>query len=317
MEWTVLANGRKMPNIGLGTWQATDENEVRNALRTALDCGYRHIDTAYLYQNEGIIGEVIREYIDSKKLKRKDLFITTKLWVTFMETEEHVRKGFNKSLESLGLDYIDLYLIHNPCGLKYVDDYNFKPSPIEDYYIDEEECILKTWKTMEKLVEEGHILSIGVSNFSIEQMKRILQISNHPIVCNQIENHVYLQQNDLVEFCHQEKIKIVAFAPIGSPARRRKKENWKSHVPLEDPIVQKIAIDHNKSPAQILLKFLLQRNVVVIPKSTNVGRIRENIDLNDFELSPEDISLLKSLDRNMRFFIFVGWEKHREYHWVD
>lgn len=314
--WT-LASGYKMPNIGFGTWFGfgfTEENAFKDALRTALDNGYRHIDTAFLYKTEKWIGEVLNEYFTSQKLKREDIFVTTKLWPTFMGNKELVNRGAEISLRDLGLDYIDLFILHSPMGFSHVSDDALFPSlekGVES--LSDPTNLTNAWQGLEDLVDAGKLKSIGVSNTNIEQMARIKKIAKHPICCDQVEYHIFLQQPALVDYCSKENIVIVAYAPLGSPGRPLKMQDWSSHAPMEDPLVKQIAKVHNKSEAQILLKFILQRNICIIPKSKTPARVKENMDIFDFTLTDEEVQLLKSLDKNERSYSFSTLKNHVEY----
>lgn len=165
---------------------------------------------------------------------------------------------------------------------------------------------------MEEFVDQGKLKSIGVSNFNVDQMDRIKKISRHPIACNQVECHVFLQQPELLNYCQNENIVMIAYAPLGSPSRAWDPE-WTSHPPMQDPVVKGIAEKHKKTAAQVLLRFLIQRKICVIPKSITPSRVRENFDIFDFELTKEEMTSLIALDKNERSFKFNWWEGHIEY----
>lgn len=208
-----LPGGYNMPSVGLGTWQAKDEKELESALNAALEAGYRHIDTAFDYGNEAIIGKIVKKWIDSGKIKREELFITTKLPVSAVRpssVEEHLKM----SLENLGLEYVDLYLIHFPVCLKPNDgsnkDKKFYETEITDH--------IAVWKKMEEQVDAGRTRSIGLSNFTGKQIEKILKSNpKHKPANLQNEIHVYMQQQDLVKYCHQNGISVTAYSPLGSP----------------------------------------------------------------------------------------------------
>jgi len=316
-----LPNGNQMPLVGLGTWLATNEQEIETAVDEALAAGYRHFDTAYMYTNEKTIGRVLKRWIDSGKLRREELFIVTKLPM-IGNSAEKVGHFVKLQLEALQLDYLDLYLIHAPVGFKYVSDTDLFPmSPDKKVLLDTSTNLEEIWKALEVQVASGRIRSIGVSNFNCKQIERIVKIAKTPLSNLQVELHVYFQQKDLRETCAKHGITICAYAPIGSPGRgavyaaRGIKFEVKS--PMDEPIVQEIAKKHNKTPAQILLRFLVQHRIVVIPKSTNPQRLRQNIEIFDFELSPVDMRRLEALDkgdhgRTFGFEAFPGSEKHPE-----
>ncbi|XP_071828588.1 aldo-keto reductase 1B-like [Apostichopus japonicus] len=309
--YITLCNGQKIPSLALGTGQATGE-KLRIALRAAIKCGYRHIDTAYMYQNETEIGQTLRELINEGAVKREDLFITTKLWSTFNQPGK-VEDAFMLSLKALQLDYIDLYLMHGPAAIKYIDDQTLMP-PAEDggpglaledvHYID-------TWKAMEPLVEKGLAKSIGVSNVNLQQLGEILRIAKVPCVNNQIENHPYLDQNGLIKFSKENNVSITAFAPLGSPERPWAPENDKNL--RDDPVVKKIADSRKCTPVQILIAYNLSQGLVCTPKSTCVERIEENFKSLDVKLTTDEINQLEGLACNFRGFSWDFMTKHKHY----
>ncbi|XP_044928276.1 1,5-anhydro-D-fructose reductase isoform X2 [Mustela putorius furo] len=267
----------RIPALGLGTWQAAP-GEVTEAVKLAIDAGYRHFDCAYLYHNESEIGAGIQCKIKEGVVKREDLFIISKLWCTSHE-KSLVKAACTKSLRALKLDYLDLYLIHWPMG----------------------------FKAMEDLVVMGLVKAIGVSNFNHEQLERLL---NKPSlrfrpVTNQIECHPYLTQKDLIRFCQSRDVSVTAYRPLGGSSEGMDLMN--------DPVIQRVAQKYNKSPAQILLRFQIQRNVIVIPKSVNPKRILENIQVFDFELSEQDMNDIFGLDRNFRMCRLPIAVNHKDY----
>uniref|UniRef100_K1PVE5 Aldo-keto reductase family 1 member B10 n=1 Tax=Magallana gigas TaxID=29159 RepID=K1PVE5_MAGGI len=291
------------------------KEEVKTAVRAALDAGYRHIDTAYNYKNEDAIGEVLQEYIKSGKVKREDLFIVTKLPMIHMEPTL-VKRSIELSLKKLQLDFVDLYLIHFPVALSYDgDDENTFPRTEDGKWkIAEKSDLLETWKAMEELVDLGLTKSLGVSNFSISQVERICKIAKHKPVTNQVECHIYWPQNELFEACKKLGVTITAYAPIGSPGRpdRIKKED--DPIAMEEPIIQKIAKKYGKTPAQVLLRNLLQRGMIVIPKSVTPERIQSNIKVFDFNLTKEEMDEIGGINVKRSFFNFMGnmCENHQE-----
>ncbi|CAL8111386.1 unnamed protein product [Orchesella dallaii] len=314
-------NGNKMPIIGLGTWQAESEKELEVALDAALEAGYRHIDTAYLYSNEHLIGKVLKKWFDSGKIKREDLFIVTKLPQIGM-TPEKATHFVKKSLESLQLSYIDLYLMHAPIGFQYVNDET--PIPMKDgkLLLDYSTDLTAIWKSLEKEVDAGRVRSLGISNFNESQVQRIFNVARHKPMNNQVEIHAYFQNKNVREVCEKLGITVCAYAPFGSPGRKEffKARGWASDFPtnglLDDPVVAKIANKHGKSSGQVLLRFLAQQGIVVIPKSTNPARILNNIQIFDFELSLQEMKELSGLDQGDKgrtfYFIWEGVENHPE-----
>ena len=262
----VLNNGVKMPQFGLGVWQTADGAEVEAAVKSALDAGYRLIDTAALYGNEGGVGNAIRE----GGVPREEVFVTTKLWNNNQGDEQTVRAAFNESLEKLGLDYIDLYLIH-------------WPTPAKDLYVE-------TWKTFEKLYAEGKVRAIGVSNFQPDHLEKLISATDVVPAVNQIELHPYLPQHETRAACEQHGIAIESWSPIGGSRGNL----------LENESVVAIAKAHGKSPAQIIIRWHIQNGLIVIPKSVRRERIEQNIDVFDFDLTADDMEQLAALENGTR-----------------
>ncbi|TKR88823.1 hypothetical protein L596_013006 [Steinernema carpocapsae] len=299
---TALPTGAQFPLLGLGTWLSTSE-EVKNAVRVALDVGYRYIDTASMYKNESEIGEVLHEYLSSGKVKREELFITTKLFCTHNRPED-VEGQIKDSLKRLQLDYVDLYLIHGPVSFSHDMKEMLKDVRVED-----------TWRGMEGVFEKGFAKAIGVSNFSIEQVERVQKSAKIPIHNIQVECHIYFPQFELHEVCKKHNISFTAYAPLGSPGRLEKTEvNWEpAPCPLEDETVKMIAEKHSKTPGQVLIRHLMQRNISVIPKSINDKRIKENFDVLDFELTEEEVKELNNAKHHQRIFVGDFFKGHPEY----
>lgn len=263
MNFVTLNNGLKMPQLGFGVWQVeTEQAEV--AVAKAIEVGYTSIDTAMIYQNESGVGKAIQ----ASSVPREELFITTKVWNSDQGYENTLR-AFDESLEKLGLDYVDLYLIH-------------WPTPEFDQYVD-------TYKALEKLYHAGRVKAIGVCNFDIEHLERILKECDVKPVLNQIECHPYLDQKELKDFCAKHEIFVEAWSPLQQGGEV-----------LNEEIIQKIAKDHGKSPAQIVLRWHLQNNTIVIPKSVTPARIEENFNVFDFELSANEMEEINKLNRNER-----------------
>jgi len=260
-DTTTLHNGVKMPWFGLGVFKVQEGSEVVESVKAALRNGYKSIDTAAVYKNEEGVGQAIKE----AGVPREELFITTKVWNSDQGYESTLQ-AFETSMEKLGLDYLDLYLIHWPVAGKYKE----------------------TWKALEQLYKDGRVRAIGVSNFHVHHLKDLMADSEIKPMVNQVEYHPHLAQTELLEFCKAEGIQMEAWSPL------------KQGELLSKPIIVEIAEKHKKSPAQVILRWDLQNEVVTIPKSVKEHRIIENADIFDFELSAQDMDRLNSLNKNER-----------------
>jgi diketogulonate reductase-like aldo/keto reductase len=256
-----LSNGVEMPWLGLGVHRAKAGEEVETAVKCALQVGYRSIDTATYYQNEHSVGKAIFE----SGIPRSEIFLTTKVWNSDQGYQATYR-AFEESLDKLQTDYLDLYLIHWP----------------------QSELTIETWKAMEELYEKGRIRAIGVCNFLVSHLKRLIENSRISPMVNQFEFHPELVQPDLVKFCHNNHIQPEAWRPI-----------MKGRV-NELPLLQQLAEKYQKSPVQIVLRWDIQKGIVTIPKSVTPERIRNNAAIFDFELSLEDLAKIDQLDKNVR-----------------
>uniref|UniRef100_A0A8I5NGX0 Aldo-keto reductase family 1 member C8 n=1 Tax=Papio anubis TaxID=9555 RepID=A0A8I5NGX0_PAPAN len=270
-----LNDGHFMPVLGFGTYAPdhTPKSQAAEATKVAIDVGFRHIDSAYLYQNEEEVGQAIWEKIADGTVKREDIFYTTKLWATFLRPEL-VRPALESSLKKLGLDYVDLFIIHVPFAMK----------------------------ALEKCKDAGLTKSIGVSNFNHKLLELILNKPGlkYKPTCNQVECHPYLNQSKLLEFCKSKDIVLVAYSALGSQRDPQWVDPDSPHL-LEEPILKSIAKKHSRSPGQVALRYQLQRGVVVLAKSFSEKRIKENFQIFDFELTPEDVKAIDGLNRNLRY----------------
>lgn len=293
----LLADGSRLPAIGLGTWKAAP-GEVGRAVRAALELGYRHIDCASIYGNEAEIGAALAEAIAAGVVTRDALWITSKLWNDCHEPAQ-VRPALLRSLEQLGLEALDLYLIHWPVVHRHgvlMAEQASDQIPLEQLPLSE------TWAAMEQLVQEGLVRCIGVSNCSVPKLETLVQHSRLRPVINQVERHPWLQQKALLAYCRQERIGLTAFAPLGSPAAD-------GTAPLLiEPQVQAIAASHGVSPAQVLLAWGVATGTAVIPKSVRRERLAGNLAAAGLQLSADDLERLAQLDRGHRFVDGRFWE---------
>jgi len=257
-----LVNGVEMPYLGLGVFKTKEGSEVENSVKWALEAGYRHIDTAAIYENEQGVGNAVK----ASGIPRNEIFITTKSW-NENQRNGTVMEGFEESLKLLQTDYVDLYLIHWPVKGKYT----------------------ATWKVMEEIYRSGRAKAIGVSNFLQHHLEDIFGIAEIKPMVNQVECHPHLVQQPLIDFCQAHKIRFEAWSPIMRGAVN------------DIPLFQELSEKYKKTPVQLVLRWDLQKGIVTIPKSVHQERIKSNAEIFDFELSEEDISRIDKLDKNERF----------------
>lgn len=296
MKTLQFDNNDSMHAIGLGTWKAKG-NEVKNAVKSALKSGVRHIDTAAAYGNEEEIGEALAEVFEEGNIKREEVFITSKLWNN-AHRESHVIPALQDSLKKLKLDYLDLYLIHWPVAFRPEVE---QPSNASDYLSLEEVPIIETWKEMEKAKEQRLARHIGVSNFSKEKLQDLVSKAKHKPEMNQVEMHPLLQQNELLEYCNSEGIKMTAYSPLGSGDRSDEMKGKDEPNLLELEEIKKIARKHNASVGQVLINWHAKRGTAVIPKSTSEEHIEENFKAANVDLDEKDMKEIATLDRHYRF----------------
>ncbi|KAM8973030.1 aldo-keto reductase family 1 member C1-like isoform 1-T1 [Pelodytes ibericus] len=314
----LMNDGHKIPAIGFGTYAPeyipVAESEV--ATKIAIEVGFRHIDGAFIYNNEKEVGRAIQDKIADGTIKREDLFYTGKLWSSF-HVPELIRSHVKQSLQSLQLEYMDLYLIHWPFSMKSGGDivpYDVNGKVILDTSTD----LCAVWEALEQCKDEGLVKSIGVSNFNRRQLEMILNkpgLKYKPAI-NQVECHPYLNQTKLLDFCKSKDILLAGYSVLGS----HRHKNWvdqNSPVLLEDPVLASVGKKYNKSPAQVALRYQIQRGIVVIAKSYNRERIKENFQVFDFQLSAEDMKLVEGLNRNLRYVDLPIFAPHPQYPFHD
>ncbi|MBB1078482.1 aldo/keto reductase [Limosilactobacillus sp. STM2_1] len=260
MQYVTLNDGNKMPQLGFGVFQVPDLKVAEKAVSDALDTGYRLIDTAAAYGNEEAVGNAIK----NSSVDRDDIFVTSKLWVDHF-TYEKAKQGIDDSLQKLGLDYMDLYLLHQPYG-----------------------DVAGAWRALVEAQKAGKIKSIGVSNFAPDQLMNLELMSNVKPALNQIEVSPWYQEDDAVKFAQQQDIQVEAWAPFAEG----------KHDIFTDETIAEIGKKYGKANGQVILRWLLQRGIVVIPKSVHKARMAENFDIFDFELSADDMAKMSSLDKN-------------------
>jgi len=299
-----LASGDALPVVGLGLWKVDDATTL---VKQAVEVGYRHFDCACDYGNEAAVGDGFRRVLDDRVCRRDELWVTSKLWNTY-HRREHVKPAVERTLRDLRIDYLDLYLVHFPIALKFVPfderyppGWFFDPDAEQPRMEPDRVATAETWEAMEQLVTEGLVKNIGVCNFGVALLRDLLSYAEIGPAVLQVESHPRLVQEKLLRFCRENDIVYTAFSPLGSL----------SYVPLgmakagdsllELPVVRKIAAAHGKSPAQVLLRWGVQRGIAVIPKTSRLERLRENLALFDFELSADEMEQIRGLDQHHRF----------------
>ncbi|XP_065307754.2 1,5-anhydro-D-fructose reductase-like isoform X1 [Dermacentor albipictus] len=333
----LMNNGVWMPLVGIGICKG-DAAAVERLVEAAVGAGYRHIDTSHAAHNEAAIGAALRRVIAAGQVRREELFVVTKLPCEGNRRDK-VRKYLRSSLKKLQMPFVDLYLVHFP-----VYERAFKksrrqhgdrppdasspdsPTPEEESATPADETdILDTWRGMEDAANMGMTRSIGLCNFNKEQVTRILTMATIRPAALQVECHAYLNQDDLLQFCKEHSICLTAYAPLGSPSaahhnaaacKGEKPREEQNHSDLmQHELLRKIADTYKKTPAQILIRWLLQRGVVALPRATCPDHIQENIQVFDFELSEADVKILTGLNRNMRLFTYniYGLPNRAEY----
>jgi len=305
-EHIELYTGEHLPSIGLGTWKIPNRN-CAQIVEDAASAGYRHFDCACDYGNEVEVGQGLQKLLSSGQYSRDDLWVTSKLWNTY-HRKEHVELACQKSLSDLGLDYLDLYLIHFPISQKFVPMENrYPPGWFFDPDADEPKMefdpipIAETWAAMESLQEAGLVRYIGVCNFNTALLRDLFSYARVPPAVLQVESHPYLTQEKLLRFCQQNSIAYTAFSPFGALSYHEIGMSQASDSLLQHKAIQSIAEAHHRTPAQILLRWGVQRGTAVIPKTSKPERLIENISLFDFELNSDEMNTISRLNYNRRY----------------
>lgn len=298
MESLTLRTGAKIPVVGLGTWKSAPSEAGRAVEYAIIEAGYRHIDCAHIYGNEKEIGTSFKKVFDSGNIEREEVFITSKLWNN-AHRRSAVREACEATLHDLRLKYLDLYLMH----------WSLASSPEEEEAMDSEGNLIidkvplrETWEAMEELVSAGLVKAIGVANFTAPLLLDLFSYARVQPAVNQIELHPYLQQTRLVDFCQRLGVVVTAYSPLARPGY----EEMSARL-VDEKIIRDIANAHGKTPAQVLLRWGIQRNTVVIPKSTHPERIKENIGVFDFELPESDMLQIAGLERGLRIVDPYQW----------
>lgn len=306
MKQIALNNGTRLPSLGFGLWKV-EKSETARVVHDAIDVGYRHLDGACDYGNEVEAGEGIRKALADGLCSREELWVTSKLWNTY-HAAEHVRPACERSLHDLGLDYLDLYLIHFPIAQRFVPfEERYPPEWIFDPSADLPKVeraavpISETWAAMENLVKQGLVKTIGVSNFGTAQIADLLTYAKIPPAVLQIELHPYLTQEKLVRFAQENSIAVTGFSPLGAQSYFSLNMARSEESVLNSKTVTAAAAKHGRTPAQIVQRWAIQRGVAIVPKTSRRERMVENIDLFDFELTTDEMESIFDLNRNRRF----------------
>lgn len=289
----VLRDGVKVPAIGLGTWQS-EPGEVYDAVRLALQAGYRHLDCAATYGNEAEVGRAIEDGINAGEITRDELWVTSKLR-NDSHRPEHVQPALQQSLADLRLEYLDLYLIHWPIAFRHGVSF---PESGDEFLTLDEVPLEATWEAMQQLKEQGLTRQIGVSNMGPRRISALAESGETPMV-NQVECHPHLQQRELLKFCDEQGIAVTAYSPLGSPGRQHRKED--EPPLLEHRVIRNIADELGATPAQVLIAWAVARNTAVIPKSVTPRYIEENFAAQKFELEDDQMEAIAEMDKGYRY----------------
>jgi D-xylose reductase len=301
-----LSTGDELPAVGLGFWKVPREDAAALAV-DAIAAGYRHFDCACDYGNEAEVGAGIRAALEQGLCRREELWITSKLWNTY-HTKAHVRPALERSLHDLGVEYLDLYLIHFPISLRFVPfhmryppGWTFDPAAATPRMEHTHVPIAETWGAMEDLVTAGLVRNIGVCNFNCSLLRDVRSYATIRPAVLQVELHPQLAQEKLLRFCRESHIAVTGFSPLGAQSYFSIGMAEPGESVLEQPVVKEAAARHDKTPAQVVLRWGVQRGTAVVPKTANRDRLAENLAIFDFELTAEEMQAISSLDRGRRY----------------
>ncbi len=303
MQYVELANGQKIPALGLGTWKLND-GVAREAVYAALEIGYRHIDCAWIYENESDVGAALTAGINEGLCQRDDLFVTSKLWNDRHRAAD-VAPALKGTLADLQLDHLDLYLIHWPVAQQSGVP---RPETAADFLTLDQAPLAETWQAMQQCVDAGLCRNIGISNFSAQKITSLIEETGITPACNQVESHPYLQQNELFEFCTAHRIAFTAYSPLGSGDRPDGMKQENEPALFADPVLQKIADSYSVTVAQVMLAWAVTRGSIAIPKSANRQRMADNFAAAALQLSDDDMTAIAALDRHHRYVDGTFWE---------
>lgn len=302
MKTLSFKNGDTIPAIGLGTWKSKP-GEVQQAVVEAIRAGYRHIDCASAYGNEPEVGNAIQQMISEKVIRRDELWVTSKLWNNAHRPED-VAPALRQTLRDLQLNSLNLYLMHWPVALK--PGVSF-PEKAEDFISLSEVPLIDTWQAIEECMQQGLTQHIGVSNFSQKKLEELRQQADIKPEMNQVEMHPFLQQNDLLTYCKDQEILMTAYSPLGSNDRPERVRKADAISLLEDETINAIADKHNCSPAQVLIRWAVARDTIVIPKSVNPERIKQNLASMEVTLDEDDRRQIAQMDAHRRYIDGSLW----------